>query len=380
METRADHASPRTATASRDRLTFGVEEEFLVVDKAGQLSDAAVDVVDAAEHDQGDLQRELTRSQAETATGVCHSHEEALRQLRSLRAELAQQAADRDLRLLPSATTLLDERAGVRITSDRRYQHMADHFGAIARSTVTCGCHVHVAVPDRDSGVRVLNYLRPWLPALLTITANSAVAEGKDTGYHSWRYQQWGRWPSAGPPPHFYSTDQYDTTIDACRRAGALLDQGMVYWDARLSDRLPTIELRVADVAANPEEAVLLATLTRGLVATALDSGEPAERLSNEVLRAHLWRASRDGASGRCLHPGTMELAPVNEVVGDLVATSTAALDAAGDLEFVRQGIARLASEGSGADRQRACFRRRERPEDVVDLLAITVASSETER
>jgi carboxylate-amine ligase len=72
-----------------------------------------------------------------------------------------------------------------------------------------------------------------------------------------------------------------------------------------------------------------------------------------------------------------MDLAPVNEVLSDLVAGSSTALDALGDLEFVRDGIARLASEGSGADRQRACFRRRERPEDVVDLLAIATAPVE---
>jgi DNA topoisomerase IB len=32
---------------------------------------------------------------------------------------------------------------------------MAEHFGATARTSLTCGCHVHVAVPDKESGIRV---------------------------------------------------------------------------------------------------------------------------------------------------------------------------------------------------------------------------------
>ena len=72
-----------------DALTFGIEEEFFVVDRRGRLSQAGDDVVDAAEaavDDQGELQHELTRSQAEAATDVCQTHAEALRQLRGMRA------------------------------------------------------------------------------------------------------------------------------------------------------------------------------------------------------------------------------------------------------------------------------------------------------
>ena len=34
------------------------------------------------------------------------------------------------------------------------------------------------------------------------------------------------------------------------QRAGAVLDDGMVYWDVRPSAKLPDIEVRVADVPA----------------------------------------------------------------------------------------------------------------------------------
>ena len=44
---------------------------------------------------------------------------------------------------------------------------------------------------------------------------------------------------------------------------GAMLDDGMVYWDVRPSANFPTIEVRVADVPATVAETVLLAALVR---------------------------------------------------------------------------------------------------------------------
>jgi len=353
-----------------DVPTFGIEEEFFVVDAGGKLAARGADILDAAEHEQGELQQELTRTQAETATGICRSHDDALDQLRSMRAELATAAGQRGYRLLPSGCPPLREDNLPTITPSPRYERMAAHFGATTRTSLTCGCHVHVGVADRETGIDVLAKIRPWLPVLLTITANSAIADGYDTGYSSWRYQQWSRWPSAGPPPRLTSLAEYEGIVDAWMRAGAILDRGMVYWDVRLSEKQPTIEVRMADVAATPEEAVLLAVLVRGLVSMALADEAPPAHLSNEVLRAHLWRASRAGLSGRVPDPRTGDLAPAPRLLEDLVELTKSALAEAGDLEFARAGLARLTTDGSGADRQRRCFAERGRAEDVVDLLA----------
>lgn len=356
---------------NKDVLTFGVEEEFFVVDQAGHLAPAGDAVVDAADEEQGELQRELTLSQAESATGICTTHDQAERQLTTMRAELAQAAARRRCRLLPSGSAPLAESALPAITPDPRYERMSEHFGATARTSHTCGCHVHIAVPDRETGIRVINHVRPFLPALLTVTANSAICDGYDTGYASWRYQQWNRWPSAGSPPMFTSLDHYESVVDAWLRAGAILDRAMVYWDVRLSEKQPTVEFRLADVAATAGEAVLLGVLIRGLVGTILATEEDPSHLSNEVLRAQIWRASREGISGRCPHFRTGDLAPASDVLRDVVAFAAGALEETGDLDLVRDGCDRLVAEGSGADRQRARFEKRGRAEDVVDLLAV---------
>ncbi|MFD8494529.1 glutamate--cysteine ligase [Amycolatopsis sp. NPDC059657] len=352
-------------------LTFGVEEEFFVVDAAGHLSQYGGEVVEEAEEPDGELQKELTRAQAESATGICVTPGEVLAQLKSLRAKLAGAAARRGLRLLASGTAPLPEPGPPGITRGARYQRMAEHFGATAQSGATCGCHVHVAIPDREAGVRVINQVRRRLPALLALLTNSPIADGADTGYSSWRYQQWTRWPSAGPPPRFSSLDHYESLIDGWLRAGAILDRGMVYWDVRLSDNQPTVEFRVADVAAVPEHAALLAVLARGLVQTALDGEETLPELPNEVLRGQLWRASRDGAEGRVPHPVHGDLVPAPVVFDELLTHVASALKSTGDHEFAEEGLARHRADGSGAQRQRRAFADGGGARAVVDLLTV---------
>ena len=79
----------------------------------------------------------------------------------------------------------------------------------------------------------------------------------------------WARWPSARPPPFFESVDDRDAIVHMLMETGAVLDDGMVYWDVRPSARFPTVEVRMADVPSTIAETVLLATLIRAAAAAA---------------------------------------------------------------------------------------------------------------
>ena len=80
-------------------------------------------------------------------------------------------------------------------------------------------------------------------------------------------------------------------------------------------------------------------------------------------------KASARGVTGCCPHPNSEDLEPAKAVLDDLVELVAPALEAAGDLNFAREGTARLAAEGGGADRRRRRFAERQHAEDVVDLL-----------
>ena len=114
----------------------------------------------------------------------------------------------------------------------------------------------------------MLDRIGPWLPVLLAMSANSPFWNGVDSGYASYRSQVWQRWPTAGPTGTFGSAAAYRQVIDDLVATGAALDRAMIYFDARLSERYPTLEIRVADVCLRAEDTVLIGALARALVET----------------------------------------------------------------------------------------------------------------
>lgn len=261
-------------------------------------------------------------------------------------------------------------------TRKARYQHIVDEYGDM--SAVVSGMHVHVGVVDEEA-VSVLDRLRPWLPAILAISVNSPFYNGRDTGHASWRSQVWGRWPTAGPAEPFGDLAGYRAATDAMIATGAALDRGMLYLDARIAEKYPTVEIRVADVCTEVDDAILIAALCRALVATvAADSAAGVEvpRWRTDLLRASRWRAARYGLSHDLVHPLDVTLAPARSVLEALVRFVGDALDAAGDRDEVVGLVERLLARGTGATRQRAVFEATGSLDSVVqDLTARTAAA-----
>ena len=133
------------------------------------------------------------------------------------------------------------------------------------------------------------------------MSANSPFYDGHDTGYASYRSQMWMRWPSAGPTDTFGTPDAYHELVRSMVESGVLLDDGMIYFDARLSRRFPTVEIRVADVCVDVEDTLVVAALCRALVETAAAEaarGDPVPQMSTSLLRLAGWRAGHDGVGG----------------------------------------------------------------------------------
>jgi carboxylate-amine ligase len=350
-----------------EERTFGVEEEFLLVDPDGRPAAGAPAVLRGSPDE---LQPEMVTCQVESVTPVCAQADELLGHLRDQRAALVEGARAEGLRLLASGTSPVADAA--RLTPGDRYRRIANHFRGLMDTVNVCGCHIHVGVPDAEVGVEVLNHLRPWLPVLLALSANSPFADGADTGYASWRYLSMTRWPSGGPPPYFGSVAHYERVVAELAESGAVLDAANLYWDIRLSPRHPTVEVRVCDVAATAEEAALLAVLVQGLAAAArsrIRAGEPADTVPQEVLRADLWRAARDGLGGRCVDPLTRTLRPAHETLRGLFDEVRPQLRD-GAKEFAEQTVGKVLADGGGAARQRAALGRGDDLSGVVAFLA----------
>jgi glutamate---cysteine ligase / carboxylate-amine ligase len=334
--------------------TVGVEEEFLLVDADSGAPRAVAHLALARDGDSELLTGELQREQVETATRPCATLDELGAELRRARATAARAAAAAGSALAALGTSPVA--VAPTLSSNDRYQRMARRFGLTAAEELTCGCHVHVAVDSDDEGVGALDRIRPWLAPLLALTANSPYWQGHDSGYASYRSQVWSRWPSAGPYVAFGSAAGYHDTVRAMVDTDTVLDRGMIYFDARLSAQHPTLEVRVADVCLDVDDAVLLAALARALVETGVRAWRadvPPDPVRLELLRLAAWRASRSGVDGPLLDPGSWRPAPTAEVVERLVGHVTPALEDAGDLATVRELLPAVLGRGTGARAQR---------------------------
>jgi carboxylate-amine ligase len=342
---------------------MGVEEELLLISASGmpmpQSKAVAADAVDI------DVELELTRAQVEINTPVCTTSAELLGHLQRLRSTLAAAAAEEGGRLCAIAAPPTGAAIQL-VTNKPRYQEMAARYGLLAREQAVCGCHVHIDVPDKEAAIRVSNHLRPWMPTLLALTANSAVYLRADTGFSSWRSIMWRRWPCSGQPPYFESAEHYDALVAMLLESDSIMDERMVYWDIRPSTHLPTVEVRVSDVPLTIEETTLLATLIRALVMTALADGGLGPKLEPEVLRAAYWLAARDGLEGDGFDVLHARPIPMTQAVDSLVDHVGPALETLGETERVDDSVRRLISEGNGAARQRKAFR------EGADIIALT--------
>jgi carboxylate-amine ligase len=321
------------------------------------------------------LDFELQLEQLETGTRPCASLEELGREVRRCR-EMAAEAAERvGVQVVAMGTSPMAVEPS--LTGLSRYRQMAAEFGLTAQEQLTCGCHVHVQVSSDEEGIAVLDRIRPWLAPLLALSANSPFWQGRDSGYASFRYQAWGRWPSSGPANLFGSARAYHGVVQAMADTGTVLDEGMIYFDARLSRHYPTIEVRVADVCLYPDDAVLIAALVRSLAETAARAwraGEHASPVRTELLRLAAWRASRSGLDDKLADPVANRPVAARAVTQQLLEHVRPALTDAGEFSIVKDLLAELLARGNGARLQRQAYQRAGEIRDVV-LDAITRTS-----
>ncbi|KLU06024.1 hypothetical protein RISK_001875 [Rhodopirellula islandica] len=343
--------------------TIGVEEEYQLVDpQNGELIPNCKEVMQTIRRNRGsqevgsEIQHELHLNQIEMASDVCSSLEEVRNALHQTRHLLIEAARSNETELAAAGTNPLAVPEDEALTPKDRYLAMTDRYQQIARELFIFGCHVHVAMEDRELGIQVMNRCRRWLPILQAITANSPFWNGVDTGYASYRRELWAQWPMAGPPPQFESLADYSRCVDDLVACGAIRDESFLYWDIRLPTRVPTIEFRAADVMTHVEETVGYVGIVRAIVMLAISEAEhqrPIAAIHPSVLSYSIWHAARYGMSDQLIDPASCEKIPAADLLARLMAALQPALLATGEARPVEAFVNQLLATGTGADRQR---------------------------
>ena len=342
--------------------TIGVEEEYHLVDaETMALADAPDVVPEAVAVLGGRAQGEISTSQLEVATSVLTSLGDVRAELGELRREADAAAQRHGCRILPTGTHPFATWHDQARTPDRRYDELEERFGLLALQQLITGTHVHVGVPDGELAVQVLDRLRPDLPVLLALSGSSPFWEGQDTAYTSFRTLWYSRFPVTGSQEVLRDRETYDRLVIDLVGSGVVRNASHLYWDARISTRFPTIEVRIADSCPHLDDVVLQAGLARSLVRTAAAAAAAGTAFPEprpEVLRAARWCAARYGLEDRLLDLHAGGRRPAAEVVTGLLDRLRGDLEDAGEWDEVHALAQSALARGTSAAEQRRTYAR----------------------
>ncbi len=347
--------------------TLGVEEELMLLDPETLALAAAIEPIIAGEKEHGPAKRELMQCQAEVSTRPCRSVDELLEELVALRATLRRHAAGEGVLVAGAGTHPFSHAEEQPITPAHRYREMVAALRYPARRTLCYAMHVHVAVGGADKALQIIEALLAELPLLLALSTSSPFWDGEETGLASTRLIVLQTMPRTGLPPVFESWREFESTLAALRRAGAIADATYLWWDVRPQPRFGTVEVRIMDVQPRVEDSAALAGLVQALVrhhGRRYDRGESFAKANRLVVGENRWLAARHGLRARLVTGAEQAVGARTLIAGllDRIADDAAALGCAWALERVES----IAAEGTSADRQLRLLRHGHGLDDVL--------------
>jgi carboxylate-amine ligase len=314
--------------ASATDLTVGVEEEFSILDaRTLELMPRFEQLREACQGDpilRESVAGELISSEIEIISGVGSDLHDALARQRERRRRLFALAAAEGVTLGATGTHPWADYRRQPIIDTEHYRRVEEGLKYVAWRNNTFSLHVHVGVRDIDRAVRACDRLRPVLPLLLAISANSPFLDGQDSGLHSARTQSFTKsFPRCGVPDAFGSWAAYRDYIEFLRATNSIVEFTQVWWSVRPHFKFGTVEVRICDVQATAPESDALAALMVASIAQALrdvDEGVPFDDPQPRLIEENMWRAIRFGLDGQLVDLDAAREYPAREAIERLLA------------------------------------------------------------
>lgn len=342
---------------AKEKLTLGVEEEYLIVhpETRAAVSNPPKRFFAACKEVLGHrVTPEFLRCQIEIATGVCETVADVKTEIVEMRGVIANIAEAHDLRLMAASTHPFTPWDRQKPTAGERYVQLdADLQGAIRRMMI-CGMHVHVGLNDESLRIEVMNQMRYFLPHMLALSTSSPFWEGKKMGMKSYRLSVFDGMPRTGIPEEVESFGEYSRLVGALVEAKVIEDASKIWWDIRPSVNFPTVEMRICDVCTRVDDAMTITAIYQSLTRRIIRFKQ--QNMKWRVYPAFLisenrWLAQRFGVSGHMVDFGRGESRPYAVLLEELIHMISEDADALGCLAEVEHANEILA-RGSSACRQ----------------------------
>ena len=363
------------------RFTIGVEEEFQIIDpETLELRSHVVQLLSsAAARGVGDLvKQEMHQSIVETGTKICENVSELRLEMHRTRSELVLAAESTGLRVAAAGTHPFSSWIDQVISPGERYQHIVEEMGQLARSLLIFGMHVHIAMPDKQTTIDMMNMVRYFLPHLLALSTSSPFWMGRNTGLKSFRTTVFRRFPRTGIPEDFESWSEYENFINLLVKLNCIDTGKKIWWDVRPHPTYGTLEFRMFDTATRVEEAVAIAALTQAIVVKLhrLYTRNQSWRIYRRALvEENKWRAARYGIEGKLIDFGREAEVPMRELMLELMEFIDDVVDDLGSRSAVDY-IHTILNEGTSAERQLRVYQQTGDLKDVVRHLVMETRAS----
>lgn len=378
-----------TADAADRGMTFGIEEEFFLVDPdtLDLLAEPDRRIFEACERQRGrhKVVPEFLRTQIETSTRVCTSVADARTALLETRSIVVNAASEFGARALAASTHPFAAWRSQVVTPRKRYQSLVLTFQDAVRRLLVGGMHIHLGFGDPDSRIRVMTALRQHLPLLQALSGSSPFNGGRETGFKSFRTNIMSGLPRTGIPRPLGSRAEFDELVASYRRMHFIHDGSELWWDIRPSHAFPTIELRICDVCHDIEDALSITALYACLVRWLLRldrQGNLPQDPPTEMIAENCWLAARYGVLaflGDIEGGGRLDIDDYARQLVQELAEDAQALNCEAELRHILE-IVRL---GAGSDRQIDHYRLRKLEGDTDDealTSVVRLVADETER
>lgn len=340
--------------------SFGIEEEYFLADR--RSFDVAIqtpnELFESANWSTGgQAMREMLQSQLEVATNVHFDVNDAREELRFLRREVANVAAQYGFVIMACGTHPTAVWRMSQPSPKPRYEEMIEDLRSIGHRNMMCGMHVHVQLPDPEKRMAVMRAMLPHLPLFIALSASSPFWNSHKTGLKGYRLAAYSELPRTGLPELFEGKQEFDEYVGALRRSGVIPDESHIWWAMRPAMKHPTLELRAPDTCTFVDDAIAIASLYRCLTRH-LYLRPQLSRDVTVVERAiaveNKWRAQRYGTD--CIFASREGPVSISELLARLiddVAEDAAALNCVAEVEHCRTIVER----GSSAEFQLRAYR-----------------------
>lgn len=376
-----DMARAREVFEASEDFTVGIEEELQILHPETLALEHRFDELHAAAQADPVLAEsvagELIRSEIEIRSGRGATFADAVAAQAEARTRLLRLAGEQGVRLAATATHPWSPWQEQRIIDTEHYRRVEEGLKYVAWRNNTFSLHVHVGVRGADRALAVCDRLRPVLPQLLAVSANSPFLDGRDSGLHSARTQIFTKsFPRCGVPDPFGSWQAYADYVDLLVRTNSIVEHTQLWWSVRPHHSFGTVEVRICDAQSDAGASTALAALIVACVAQAAvdhDEGAPFADPPARWVEENMWRAIRHGLDGHAIDLERMEEVPSAAIPDRLLEWTAPARSAL--------GIEPALPSENGAQRQRRALAGGATIEDVfaaeVELAARTYSSPE---